>query len=56
MPADSQRNGDEDQQQAQLDVDFLAVEKVDRLIFQIWIGQDPVQIKERRCAVGGEVE
>src|SRR5437588_10527305 len=56
LPADSHRDGDYHQQHTQLDVDFLGVEEVDRTVLQVWVGENPVDVEERRRAVGGEVE
>ena len=56
LPPESEPSRHNHYQQAELDIDLLAVEKVYRCVLEVWIGEDAVDVEECRCAVCGEME
>src|SRR5258706_13820464 len=56
LPAPAKHHRHDYDQQAELDVNLLAVEKIDRLILEIRVRKDSVNVEERSGSVGGEKE
>ena len=56
LPAETESRRHNHYQQAELDIDLLAIEEVYRVVLEVRICQDAVDVKERSGPVRGEME